>query len=487
MRFDDRLTTVLDQPAASAHERAIRWRQLVELAARAPGDAQCPLVDRALAAIRDDRDSIEERLRVAAALAVAPLALSVELVAVFAADRLTVAAPILAGARLTTTEWRHVAAVASADCRAFIAAMQSDEPSLPPREPAGHEPEGPIPSISEVVARIERLRNSRETGLPEALVEPAQSPRLFRWECNEAGEIDWVDGAPRGTLVGRSIAQTITGSGVDPTVGRAFAARAPFHDGLLELPRDASAGGTWKISGIPAFDRSTGRFAGYRGVAQRAGGDVAAPDPTSLRELVHEIKTPLNAIIGFAEMISGEYLGPAETAYRERANEIIAQARLLLNAIEDLDFAARVHHSNGSHHPSVDLGELVEQMIVGLREQASGRNVTLQASRATAELAVAIDRDIAERLIQRMIGAVIARASDGETLRLGVDQEGDRCTVWISRPARLAGVADEQLFGSLEDSMSEEFPLRLARGLAHSAGVEMIVSPTAICLAFERS
>ena len=68
-------------------------------------------------------------------------------------------------------------------------------------------------------------------------------------------------------------------------------------------------------------------------------------DPDSLRELVHEIKTPLNAIIGFAEIIEGQYLGPADRGYRERAAEIVRQARLLLAAIDDLDFAAKVHSS----------------------------------------------------------------------------------------------------------------------------------------------
>lgn len=487
VRFDDRLTTVLEQPAAGARDRAIRWRQLVELVARAPAESENALLDRALEVIRDDRDAIEERVRVTTALAIASKALPVELVAAFAADRLVVAAPILAGARLTAPEWRHVTASASEDCRAFIAAMRAEESSPALREPASPQGPGPIPSISEVVARIERLRQTRDTGVSDSPAEPAEAPRLFRWECNEAGDIDWVDGAPRGAVVGQSIAQGSAGSGVDRSVERAFASRAPFHDGLLELPSDATAGGIWKISGIPAFERSTGRFAGYRGVAERAGDALAAADPTSLRELVHEIKTPLNAIIGFAEIISGEYLGPAESSYRERADEIVGQARLLLSAIEDLDFAARIHSANGNHHARVDLGELMEEVVAGLRETAAASGIGLQASRATTGLVATIDPEIAERLIQRMIAAVIARASEGEVLRLGVDRQGDRCTVWVSRPAAIAGIPNEQLFGSPQDAMSEEFPLRLARGLAHSAGVDMIVSPSAICLAFASS
>src|SRR5436305_6681365 len=96
----------------------------------------------------------------------------------------------------------------------------------------------------------------------------------------------------------------------------------------------------------------------------------ALADTDSLRELVHEIKTPLNAIMGFAEIIEGQYLGPADRGYRERAAEIGRQARLLLTAIDDLDFAAKVHSSKGSAPERVDLGALVDRAASELRDIA---------------------------------------------------------------------------------------------------------------------
>ena len=150
---------------------------------------------------------------------------------------------------------------------------------------------------------------------------------LFRWECGPSGEISWVEGAPRGPLIGRSIARVEEGEGVDEEVERAFAMRAPFRDARFSLPGEGALAGDWKISGVPAFEPSDGRFAGYRGIALREGGPGPDPsrigqssllsDPNSLRELVHEIKTPLNAIIGFAEIIDGQYLGPADRHYRD--------------------------------------------------------------------------------------------------------------------------------------------------------------------------
>lgn len=217
MRFDDRLRTVLAQPAIDPHDRAIRWRQLVEIAARASGDADAELVGQAIDQIRTHSAGVDERVRISAALAVAPLALPVELVASFAADRMAVAAPVLASARLTASEWKRVSAAASDECRDFIASLRS-EPK-PPQQPAPAqeerrtEPESPIPSLSDVVARIERLRQTRasDSGPAAAAHRSLESPRLFRWECNESGEIDWVEGAPRGALVGQSIAHAAAG------------------------------------------------------------------------------------------------------------------------------------------------------------------------------------------------------------------------------------------------------------------------------------
>lgn len=171
-----------------------------------------------------------------------------------------------------------------------------------------------IPSISEVVARIERLRQSREHEPDQPLPEPAQPhqppepsepseppepARLFRWECDESGEIAWVEGAPRGALIGRSIARGDEDGELDVRIERAFSLRMPFRDADFELAEGSSVGGSWKISGMPAFEPSSGRFAGYRGIAERERAEATeeAPmfpvrDPDSLRELAHEIQDP---------------------------------------------------------------------------------------------------------------------------------------------------------------------------------------------------
>jgi hypothetical protein len=73
VRFDDRLLTVLSQPAGDRHDSAVRWRQLVDLVARAGPNASSAIVADALGVIRSDAAQVDDHLRAAAARAVAAL------------------------------------------------------------------------------------------------------------------------------------------------------------------------------------------------------------------------------------------------------------------------------------------------------------------------------------------------------------------------------------------------------------------------------
>jgi len=513
VRFDDRLLTVLNQPSEDRHDAAVRWRQLVDLVARAGVNSASPAVADALAAIREEAPRVEESLRAAAARAVAALPLPLGLLEYFASDSLTVSAPVLAAATLDASQWRSLHASADAETRSFIETLHP-EVIAPPPSRAMTAPEsipdtlataisGPYapPSLHDVVERIERRRQLRSNqplaGAPSSTT-PVESPALFRWECTPGGDIAWVEGAPRGALIGRSIAKEVESDGdrVDQEVVRAFAVRAPFRDASLRVAAGGAVSGEWKISGVPAFEPADGRFAGYRGVALREM-TPASPeaeetihdllaDPDSLRELVHEIKTPLNAIIGFAEIIEGQYLGPADRGYRERAREIVRQARLLLTAIDDLDFAAKVH-SAGAARERVELAALVEREAASLRDALAKREMELEIVRPRADVIAAIQPELADRLVFRLVSALAEHGSPSERLMLSVDQVGERARVSVSRPDSLRGVSDAELFGPGPASEAPgSFTLRLVRGLARIAGGDLVGNFDSVALVFPR-
>ena len=507
MRFDDRLATVLAQPVGSPRDRAIRWRQLVDLVARSGGKGDPRLIESAIAAIQADSSEVPQDVRAATARAIAGLPVPFTLLQVFVADRLAVAAPLLASAALDPESVESLRASASDEVRPFLATLApppapSPPPGRPPPQPSPAEPPATpaaraehVPSISDVVARIERLRSSRERvarAAPAASALPA-SPSLFRWECNPTGEIDWVEGAPRGPLVGRSISTADVDEGVDDCVERAFGVRAPFRDCILELGDEGPLAGQWVISGVPAFSTSDGRFIGYRGVARREDLDEdladslgpqapagVSPDHDSLREMIHEIKTPLNAIIGFAEIIDGQYFGPAHSRYRERAAEIVANARSLLEAAEDLDFAARLQSARSRPGEGTDLKDFLPGFAENLQARAARLGIALDFA-ATGTLGrCALDPELTERLLRRFTDAVLSATASGERLAVRVSQKGRRCAIAIDRPKATLMAAKEDLLDpefTLGDAdralLGLGFSLRLVNGLVGIAGGEL--------------
>jgi hypothetical protein len=521
VRFDDRLMTVLNQPAEDRHDAAVRWRQLVDLVARAGANSASPVVAEALEAIRNEGPRVDEVLRAAAARAVAALPLPLGLLEYFASDGLAVSAPVLAAATLDPHQWQVLHAAADEETQRFIRTLHPEMPIEPHVEveaavsqiphaemasaTAAPTESSASPSLHEVVERIERRRRIRsgfQAQPKEATAAASGSPALFRWECGPSGEIAWVEGAPRGPLIGRSIAKAQVGDGdsVDQDVVRAFAMRAPFRDAHLTVASGGPVSGDWKISGVPAFEPADGRFAGYRGVALRevplpaevtvldAVPDVLS-DPDSLRELVHEIKTPLNAIIGFAEIIEGQYLGPADRGYRDRAAEIVRQARLLLTAIDDLDFAAKLHSAGGATRERIDLGALIAREVDELQRIASERGVELEVQRPRGDVAAAVQPELADRLLFRLFGALVDRSHPGERLQLSVEQASDSARISLNRPSALRGMSDAEL---LENPRGGEggqgsFRLRLARGLARIAGGDLLSNRDSFALVFPRA
>jgi hypothetical protein len=566
VRFDDRLNTVLALRPNYAHDRAVRWRQLVELLARG-GGAEGPLVERALAEVRSEAPQIDEQLRAATARAVASPDLPVPLVTLFAEDSIAVAAPVLVAAKLSDPQWAEVVERASASSRRFLRSLhpelgieESPAPQAPPaspateqppaapvasepppqaqQEPAGEPPAtaaeapataAPVPSITELVARIEQLRQERDPAPPAPAAESPQAPAparqpapqlapqpplraapppptpqrgpvaagLFRWECGPSGEISWVEGVPRGAFVGRSLSNPGEFNGVDERIQRALAARAPFRDAALNVRGEGVAAGEWRLSGVPAFEPADGRFAGYRGVGTRgdtetssapAGGSARELDTASLRELVHELKTPLNAIIGFAEIIDGQYLGPADHSYRDRAASIVAQARQLLSAIEDLDLAAQLRADPDRAGGTTDLRDLIAQASAELADLAGRRGAALATELPAQPLRCPVETGLARRLVRRFCGSVIDAAASGERLRLSLFGEAERCLLAIEPPAGLllAGNADPERDANGAGGVAG-VSLRLVRALVRVAGGDLLETPEALTLVLPRA
>ena len=435
----------------------MQWRQLVELVARGAGTSDPALLDRALERIAVLSSEVPDAVRLAAAKAIAGPAIPRALLALFL-DRPEVAAPLLASAQLDDADWAELREKAAPQVQELLSAQRS----------GGHG--GGMPKTGPAEVSVAETR--------QAPAEPsnADPPGLFQWECGPTGEIDWIEGAARAALIGRSLAEDF---------GQRFAARLPFQDEALVIAREGEMAGEWRWSGTPAFFPDTGRFAGYHGSARRGSVEetgageppVEAPslDSDHMRELIHELRTPLNAIIGFGEIIEGQILGPAHRAYRDRAAEIVRQARRLVAAVDDLDLAAKLQSGRLDGGDASSLDELLADVARALEPALAAKRVRLTIEPTEPTVRTALQQDLATRLLNRFVDAVLGAAIQGEELSLRAQRQARLIAVSLDRPRALRGTSEQELldptFNAGGDSgLGTGFALRLVRGLAIVAG-----------------
>ncbi|MBJ6121111.1 sensor histidine kinase [Sphingomonas mollis] len=351
--------------------------------------------------------------------------------------------------------------------------------------------------IADLVARIEAFNRGRDERPASMAPEPIEDG--FRFETDATGVIRWVEGVARGALVGVSLAMPggsalIPGAQaplqglarLDAGAAAAFRQRARFVDLRLEVGGLSDAAGSWRIAGTPRFEAASGRFTGYYGTGRRPLRHESAAPATAaqvtmsdgLRQLVHELRTPANAVAGFAELIETELLGPVPASYRLRAGAIRHQAVDLLAAIDDLDTAARIEGGALDLRPAeVMLGELVARTMQDMEPLARQRGATLMLS--GEDTVAATDDRAAERLFARLLAALVSAAQPGERIGVAVHPVGDQAVVTVDRPRALADLPGDALFsldggiGSGGDGaplLGAGFTLRLVRNLATELG-----------------
>jgi signal transduction histidine kinase len=363
--------------------------------------------------------------------------------------------------------------------------------------------------IGALVQRIEEWRRNREA---------ADSPRLplgdevaedevvavdeIQFETDDNGTIVWVDGVPRGAIVGTDIACASfdDGPGPDAYGAAAFRQRMPMGNARMLLRGGPVINGDWRMTAAPFFDQLTGRFRGFRGVMRRPniaerphgnGDDSLARrlQAESMQQIVHELRTPLGAIAGFAEIIEQQLFGPVADDYRGMASAILDDARRLLSGFEDMSTAARLDAGNLEiEDGTTECDWLAERLAERLAPISDELGVMVNISLADPVRPFAVERDMAERIFSRLLSAIIIAGGKGEVLRGRFRTELGRTATNSFRldlPEKLTEVNEEHLLGSIP-AIDEQivnkaaspllglgFSLRLVRNLARKVGGDL--------------
>lgn len=499
MHVDDRLATVLGARVESVGARRIQYRQLIDIVGTSAAGARNDSLDAAFVRLAELARElpVEDRAR---ALAEPGVRLrNPRLVADLAGDAPPVAVAAIRAARLDDAQWIDLIPALPLAARGLLrhrrdlgpevsdrlerlgigdrglppaegqAKAEPETPSAQPAAPAEPSPPPPrlavksaspernVPGdgIGALVRRIEAFRRSRQGAVPPPAANDA--PRLplgerevdlppltaFAFTTDREGRIQWAEAPVPGMLVGLSLALAATGSpGARERLAEALRRRLPLRDHPLSFAGSAAISGDWLVDATPDFDES-GHFTGWLGRCRRPAPPAAAA-PTEadrMRQVLHELKTPVNAIQGFAEVIQQQLFGQTPHEYRALAAGIAGDAARLLAGFDELDRWARLAAGAITPEPgSSDFAMVVAGLVHQLEHYTAGRSSGFTLDADPGELTVALDQAEAERLAWRLLASCAGFARPGETLALTLRREGSRICLVAMLPEALAEV-----------------------------------------------
>lgn len=136
-----------------------------------------------------------------------------------------------------------------------------------------------------------------------------------------------------------------------------------------------------------------------------------------MAELAHELKTPLTAIIGFADAMRSRAFGPLSEAYVQSADTIAEAGRRLLALADDLTDLGRIETGHAAPRWDVfNASEVISSVAALLAIQADKARVSLNASGSGVR--VKADRDGVRRILINLAANAIAATPAGGSVAL---------------------------------------------------------------------
>jgi len=204
-----------------------------------------------------------------------------------------------------------------------------------------------------------------------------------------------------------------------------------------------------------------------------------------LANMSHEIRSPLNSVLGFAELLGTRDLGTLSEKQMRYVSNIQLSGQVLLALVNDvLDLAKVASGEMAVHLELIDLDPIIEACLALLQPQAAAAGVELRKAGSAEVAAVADGRRLGQILTNLVTNAIKFTVSGGSvtvTCRVRADslEISVRDTGIGIPPDKLDYIFDE--FAQLESGQGEAYHgtglgLPLSRRLAELMGGRIEVS-----------
>ena len=161
----------------------------------------------------------------------------------------------------------------------------------------------------------------------------------------------------------------------------------------------------------------------------------------------HELRTPMNAVLGYTELLSDEIYGPVNDLQRDHLDRVRASGTHLMSLIEDLLGYARLDAGEDVvRGEEVLLTDIVEQSLMLVRPIAAKKSLQIQVEGSGASLRLHTDpRKLRQILVNLLANAVKFTETGGVLLllRTGGQAPDARLYMDVTDTGRGISMADQ--------------------------------------------
>ena len=330
--------------------------------------------------------------------------------------------------------------------------------------------------------------------------------RDWLWETDAEGRLIYhspqlvkILGGPTAALTGSAFVQEFFGSH-DPALAAKLSTGEILKDELLTTKINGDEK-YWSVSAKP-LTLEGGAFGGYRGVARdittqrrqenliaRARDEAEQANEAKsqfLGVISHELRTPINAIVGFSEVLSaGQGENLSLSARREYLGTILESAKHLQGLINDVLEATRIERGTlVLDEQPTDAAELVEITVKIVRDHATSARISIVA-RVIDDVVVIGDMTRLKQVILNVLTNAIKFSPEGGVVNVDMLRNPKGDLVIVVRDAGI-GISVEDAkrvfepFVQVENGPNRRFGgmglgLAIARRIArmHSGDLEL--------------
>ena len=410
-----------------------------------------------------------------------------------------------------------------------------------------------ILELVELVPEEEMVEKDDQQSSEKIFQPIEQAKEEWFWEIDRYGNITFLSDesedifeASTSTMIGEDFLCLWIQEDEEPDEANSFIAlfekRLPFRDKPFSI--ESSDGELEKclLSAIATFDVDTGRFTGFRGsskhdsssienliekadihqpkfsdslnknkLATQDNEKVSSNDDVSkidnelsedeqeevaselLNNLSHEFRTPLNAIIGFSQMIDNEMWGPVSEKYRKNTKDIIDAANHLKDAVNNILDSAKIDAGLIEPSPaSFSLKAIIQESLQSVAPILETKDISVAGVEDNIDVILYNDKYCIILCLIKMITFATRNAESGSELNISV-LVSSNAEVRIEIPLLNQDIDEEQsktLFLNVQElhakngnsttknkkfetKISSGFGLTVAQDIAHLIGGEL--------------